>query len=380
LNNLENHKYADLFPLITGQDYDEFKSDILQNGLREPIWLYEDKVLDGRNRYRACIESCIEPRFNEYSGNDPLGFVISLNLKRRHLDTGQRSMVAGRLADMRRGDNQHTEISATSQAQAAKILNVSTDSVQFAKKVIDTGTQELVDMVDHGEVAVSTASIISELPEAEQGDVIARGEKEILKVAKEIRAKKTESRRQERIEKISEISKGNAELEVNQTYPVIYADPPWRYEHSSTDNRQIENHYPTMALDEICALPVSELSTDDSILFLWTTSPKLIESVQVLDSWGFEYRTCAIWDKKKIGMGYYFRQQHEILLVATKGNIPVPPPSARHSSVISIDRAGHSVKPDDFYEIIENMYPELPKIELFCRDPRKGWAVWGNQA
>jgi N6-adenosine-specific RNA methylase IME4 len=135
-----------------------------------------------------------------------------------------------------------------------------------------------------------------------------------------------------------------------------------------------------MDLDEICALPVGDLAARDAILFLWTTSPKLTESIKVLGSWGFEYRTCAVWDKQKIGMGYYFRQQHEILLVATKGNIPVPEPSSRHSSVISIDRGQHSKKPEKFYEIIEKMYPELPKIELFCRSRRSGWAAWGNQS
>lgn len=168
-------------------------------------------------------------------------------------------------------------------------------------------------------------------------------------------------------------------------YALIYADPPWRYEHSKTVSREIENQYPTMSLDEICELPVGDIAADDCTLFLWTTSPKLAESLEVVNAWGFIYRTCAVWDKDRIGMGYYFRQQHELLLVATKGSPPAPEPANRLPSVFRIKRSEiHSAKPPQVAEAIEAMYPGLHspehKIELFCRTPRAGWAIWGNQA
>ena len=102
--------------------------------------------------------------------------------------------------------------------------------------------------------------------------------------------------------------------------------------------------------------------------------------MEVLTAWGFNYRTCAVWDKQKIGMGYYFRQQHELLLVAVRGKPPIPKPENRPSSVLSYPRGKHSEKPQEVYEIIEAMYPEMPKLEMFCRSPRKGWGVWGNQS
>jgi N6-adenosine-specific RNA methylase IME4 len=164
-------------------------------------------------------------------------------------------------------------------------------------------------------------------------------------------------------------------------YRLIYADPPWRYEHSETENRAIENQYPTMELDEIRALRVP--AADDSVLYLWATSPKLAEAMTVIEAWGFSYRTCAVWDKEKIGMGYYFRQQHELLLVAAKGALPVPEPSARVSSVIRVKRPGiHSRKPVQVIELLESMYPAFTKvdrIELFTREPRVGWSAWGNE-
>ena len=135
-----------------------------------------------------------------------------------------------------------------------------------------------------------------------------------------------------------------------------------------------------MTIDDICAMDISEISTDDSVLFMWATSPKLEEALRVINAWGFSYVTCAVWDKEKIGMGYYFRQQHELLLVAKKGNIPAPIPAARVKSVLSYKRGEHSSKPEEFYSIIEDMYPEYKKLELFCRTPRDGWSVWGNQS
>jgi len=207
-------------------------------------------------------------------------------------------------------------------------------------------------------------------------------EKDILDAAKEIRAEKAKTSREERIENIAEISKGNTDLGTAQRYPIIYADPPWRYENPPMggSNRSIENHYPTMSLEEICELPVRKLATDDSILYLWATAPKLAECMRVIEAWGFEYRTNFVWVKDKIGMGYHARNQHEILLVAKRGNIPPPAVADRVSSVVSGERTEHSEKPIVFYELIESFYPELQKIELFSRAPRDGWAAWGNQA
>ena len=98
-------------------------------------------------------------------------------------------------------------------------------------------------------------------------------------------------------------------------------------------NRSIENHYPTMTLEELIALPIAKLAADDALLYLWATAPKLAECIDVLRAWGFEYRTNGVWDKELIGMGYHFRNQHELLLVAKRGEIPPPPAGEQPSSV-----------------------------------------------
>lgn len=161
-------------------------------------------------------------------------------------------------------------------------------------------------------------------------------------------------------------------------YEVIYADPPWRYDFSETKARDIENQYPTMDLESIKALKIP--SSDNSVLFLWATAPKLPEAFEVMEAWGFSYKTCSVWDKEKIGMGYWFRGQHELLLVGTKGQVSPPPPQARESSVYRESRGEHSAKPKRYYEMIESMFPGKAYLELFARSKHSDdWEVWGNQ-
>ena len=160
-------------------------------------------------------------------------------------------------------------------------------------------------------------------------------------------------------------------------YDIIYADPPWRYSFSKSNNRKIENHYPTMSLQEICDMHIP--SEDNAALYLWTTTPKLLEGLKVLESWGFTYKSQAVWDKEKMGMGYWFRGQHEILLVGTKGKFSPPPSSLRTSSVFRYARGKHSKKPDEIRQLISTWFPSRKKLELFCRFPASGWDVFGNE-
>ena len=318
-----------------------------------------------------------------YEGSDPVGFVVSLNLRRRHLSEGQRAWVAAQIGKLPLGANQHQgSANWPTQEQAASMLNVSERGVRRAAVVRDHGVQELQDRVAKGETAPSAAADVARLPEPEQREIVAKGEREILEAAKRIRAGRAEVRRDERLEKIETISRGNTPLFTPRKYPVIYADPPWRYENPPMGgtNRSIENHYPTMTLDEICALPVADMAAEHSILYLWATAPKLIECMKVIEAWGFDYRTNMVWVKDKIGMGYHARNQHELLLIAKRGEMPPPAPGQQPSSVIHADRNEHSAKPLEFYDIIEKNYPGIGKIELFSRSARDGWDAWGNQA
>src|SRR5262245_20228479 len=263
---LEFHALATRFPWRNGEDFDELVADIRTQGLREPIVMFEGKVLDGRNRYRACVEAGVEPTFTVYQGDDPVAYVISLNLRRRHLDESQRAMVAAKLATLKLGDNQHSE--GLPIGRSSELLKVGERTVARAREVREHGAPELVNAVEQGKLSVSAAADIAGLSVAKQREIVARGEREILLAAIQIRAKKAAARRGERNASLLKLSNINSPLP-DRRFPIILADPPYQYVRRRAVSREIENHYPTMTAEAICALPIANLATPDAILFLW---------------------------------------------------------------------------------------------------------------
>ena len=122
-------------------------------------------------------------------------------------------------------------------------------------------------------------------------------------------------------------------------------------------------------------IPIAE----NAVLYLWATAPKLLEALAVMKSWGFKYRTQMIWDKEIIGCGWWFRGQHEILLVGVKGKFSPPAPSMRVSSVLRKRRTRHSEKPRIIRGRIKRWFPNVNRIELFAREKVRGWDAWGNE-
>src|SRR5262249_13279545 len=149
------------------------------------------------------------------------------------------------------------------------------------------------------------------------------------------------------------------------------------YEVVKTENRQIENHYPTATVEQICDhchdTKLFPALAEDCVLFLWATAPMLREALQVMEAWGFEYKTGAVWDKKKLGMGYWFRGRHELLLVGTKGEAKPPEEALRVASVFEEERKGHSAKPQCVYEALAAMFPKAKRFEMYQRQTRKEW-------
>lgn len=373
MSGYKTHPYAEIFPFASEVDFNTLASDIRLNGLLEPIVLLDDAILDGRNRYRACINTGTEPRFVQYEGDDPLAFVISKNLARRHMDGSQLAMVGGRLANMQQGNFSkaaNLPVSPVSQSKAAQIVNVSERSVRSARKVLDRGDNDLSAAVDRGEIAVSVAAKIAEIDDPET-------RKEIMNDSRPDQAVKKAARKK----KERDLSQKQAALPTKQ-YGVIYADPEWKFETFSENgmDRSAENHYPTSSTESIAARKVPEIAAKDSVLFLWATVPMIRDALKVMKAWGFEYKSQMVWVKDRVGTGYWFRNQHEILLVGTKGKVPAPAPGSQWSSVVEEPVGAHSEKPDIFYELIEEYFPNLPKIELNARRARDGWDSWGNEA
>lgn len=379
MRQLEPHPLANIFPLLDGDAYAEFLADVRENGIREPAVLYQEKILDGRNRYRAAQEAEVVCPTRDYVGRDPLGYVISLNLHRRHLDESQRAMVAARLANMPVGNfskSANLPDSGVSQPRAASLLNVSERSLRSAKAVLDEGAPELVAAVDQGHLAVSVAARATKLAEDDQREIAGRAQAGENNVARKVVKQKARAKRE------ADLATKQRALP-QQKFGVIYADPEWEFEMWSPEgmDRAAGNHYPTSPLDEIKARDVPSISADDSILFLCATPPMLPHALEVMAAWGFDYVSNAVWIKDRTGTGYWFRFRHDHLLVGVRGNVPCPAPGEQWDSVIEQPRGEHSEKPEAICELIEAYFPNLPKIELNRRGPaRAGWSAWGNEA
>lgn len=170
-------------------------------------------------------------------------------------------------------------------------------------------------------------------------------------------------------------------------YNVILADPPWSFRAWSSKGmgRSAEQHYPTMRLEDIKALPVSDLAAGDCVLFLWATFPMLKEALEVIDTWGFTYKTVAFtWVKENRkspglfwGLGYWTRANAEVCLLATRGS-PKRQSAAVHQVILSPVEQ-HSKKPDAVRERIVALMGDVTRVELFARQETPGWDVWGNE-
>jgi|HubBroStandDraft_4_1064222.scaffolds.fasta_scaffold00333_11 N6-adenosine-specific RNA methylase IME4 len=359
--------------------------DIRHRSLVHPIVLFEGKVLDGRNRLRACRKARVKPRFVDYKGRDPLGHVVSLNLQRRHLTESQRAVLAldilprleaeakGRQR-MGRAKLPQPQSAGKSRDHAARLFKVSGRYIQDAKK-IQKSAPELVQQVRDGIVTIVEAKMLCGLTARDRGILVRRGlSNPKLNLTLECQALK----RRRILHQATRLET------VRGRYQIIYADCPWETGPSRSD-RAVQNHYPGMSMEQLKALPVKRLSADDSALFMWTTAARLKDALDLMECWGFEYKSNLAWVKgPQWQLGWWFRNRHELLLVGVRGKPPTPikiPQSVLQTNQHNKKRQ-HSQKPEEVYALIENMWPQVSmrRVELFARiSSRKGWSVWGAE-
>lgn len=341
---MEYHEIANIFPMMTDRELSALAEDINQNGLQNKIILHEGKILDGRNRFEACRMAGVTPEYEDFNGVDPMRTIISLNLRRRHLDESQRAVVAARVANMTHGGDRKSNQEANmpleiSQAEAAELFNVSERTIRTVKAIEREAPERIADI--------------------ESGEMTAT---KVYNLVKRDRAKFNDT---------ASLPSGK--------YRVIYADPPWKYGNTMPDYMGVQDdHYPTLTVSELCEMPVSSISQDNAVLFIWVTSPILEDSFKVINSWGFKYKASFVWDKVKHVMGHYNSVRHEFLLICVKGSCQ-PDIQKLHDSVVTEERTKHSKKPDIFRKIIDEIYPNGKRIELFARESVDGWDSHGNE-
>lgn len=366
----EFHPVANIFPLLQGEEYEKLKTDIAQNGLIEPIWLHPDgRIVDGRNRWRACTETNTNARFetwNEARHGPLVSFVVSLNIRRRHLDSSQRAAVAVAALPMLEDEARERQLaslpkeglkgfqSSVSQKidthsengrateQAAEIFHTNRQYVSDAKN-LNRESLELFEQVKNGKLSI---------PQAKQ------------KLAREIVPEPTQT----------------PPLPPNK-YRCLVIDPPWpvkKIEREERPNQGIELDYPTMTLEQIEALPILDLADESGChLYLWVTQKYLPVGLKLVEKWGFSYQCLMTW-KKNVGITpYSWMYDTEHVIFARLGNLPLQQLGLRLSFEAAVN--GHSVKPDVFFQDRVRLASPEPRLEMFARKQREGFEVWGNE-
>jgi len=372
------HPLADLFPMLDAEAHAALVADIKENGLLDPGVLcdvgvgikagedwFTGTLLDGRNRRLACEEAGVEMRWVMFDQEDELAFVVSKNIHRRHLNPGQRAMAA--LLSLPRFEAEAMErMLEGNKAHPTAARPQGKKSKQRAPQARDIAAAAFK---TSGKSVARAKRVMEKAPEL--AAKVAAGTLALEAAEQQVRAI-------ERVAAADERSAvGPPAMDTLTKHKVIYADPPWEYDLKASPNRRIENHYPTMALEDICALQVP--AADDAVLYMWATSPLLANAMKVIDAWGFKYTTSMVWVKPSMGMGFYARIRHEMLLIATRGNPGTPEPSVRPDSVIEAPRGAHSVKPL-LHDQLDAWWPSVTKVELFARQPVDSlwWSTWGN--
>ncbi|MBC7219066.1 MAG: hypothetical protein H5T49_02885 [Hadesarchaea archaeon] len=376
-----------LFPL-RDEEFAALESSVLAEGIRDPlvVWPREGQLVlvDGHYRYQLAQKHGLPFKIVEMqfaSLEEALAWVDQNQLSRRNLTDEQRAVLIGRIYERQKAQGTRNDLqlvvkmttssgSAATAKAIAKSTGIGEKTVRRAAafaKALDAVKQispKAAERILKGEVK----DAITVLPKAAKDpEVLSAVAEKIAAGERSIRKAKTEVERKIAEKRVPDLPEGK--------YDVILADPPWEYEFAVSDSRRVENKYPTMKLENICSLKIP--AAENSILFLWVPAPKLPEGLQVLREWGFSYKTCIVWVKDKVGMGYYARSRHELVLIGTKGEMGPPEPDRRPDSVITAPRKEHSSKPEEIYVIIERMYPGARYLELFARRSRPGWKSWG---
>jgi len=351
-----NPEYLSLVPRPTDEEYKALEADIVEKGrATEPIKINsKNEILDGHTRYEICEKHNLPydtKTMSFPSVFDEKIFVVETNLLRRNLTPYQRFELNLILAPFLSKKGEENMLKGT--------------LVSFETRVDTIG--EIADRSGLGRATAARAMKIDEEGLDSEKQKARSGQESISKVFNKIQ-------RREKLEFARD--SGSPPLPEGK-YDIILADPPWQYGYEGSERGKADIHYATIPTQELCNHPIKNSIADNALLFLWVTNPLFEDGLKVVNSWGFKYITNFVWVKDKIGLGFWNRAKHELLFICKKGDFLPPADADRLPSVIDSPRREHSQKPDVVYDMIEKMYPHRHYLELFSRNKREGWTMWG---
>jgi len=364
---LRFHPVADIFPLLDGDEFDALVTDVRENGVLEPIRLYEGQVLDGRNRYRAAQAAGVDCPTKAYDGADPVSFVVSLNLKRRHLNKSQLAYVA---LDIERIEAEQAKARQIRKPNSVPQLVAEQKGEAREKAAAAVGTNRQY---------VSDAKAIAEKA-PELAAQIKAGTKTVTQAKREIKEQAREQRRAENRIKVAAIPEPR-QVVGSARFATIAIDPPWDWGDEGDQDQlgRARPTYETWSVGRLMELPVGDFADDDCHLYLWITNRSLPKGFDLIERWGFRYITALTWVKPHFGMGNYFRGQTEHVLFGVKGSQPLKRKDVGTAFHWPRGPQGHSSKPMEFYQMVESCSPG-PYLEMFSRCDRADWFAWGENA
>lgn len=387
---LKRHKF-NIFPEAGAEDFARLVADMRKSGYdtKFPITLYQGDILDGWNRYRACLELGIAPATTTFSGSESaaLDFTLRTN-KRRNLTSSQWAAVAVEadelMAAIREAvekERREKQAASLAETHGAGAFGVSVNKLTETKNEnADRVTQKAAELFNTNRTYINDAAKLKETrPDA--FEKVKAGEATITQIKRELKEEQREARREENRAKVAEVAEPTHEVitETGAKFATIVIDPPWDWGDEGDQDQlgRARPDYSTMSLAELLELPVGDLADIDCHIYLWITNRSLPKGFQLLDRWGFRYITALTWVKPHFGMGNYFRGQTEHVLFGVKGSQML-----RRRDVGTVFNAprgpnGHSSKPAEFYELVESCSPG-PYLEMFSRVKRQDWTTWGE--
>lgn len=370
--NYTFHEVANIFPMMSDDEFAALVEDIRANGQRQPIYLHDGKIIDGRNRYRACQQLGIEPDTRVWDGAGSLvSFVVSLNLQRRHLSSSQKATVGLDILPMLEAEAaQRRKETEGRPSTAEKLVQKIEQDIEEKRERTPASVEQAAQMVGTNRQYVSDAKRLrDEAPELLER--VRSGELTIPQA-------KTELKRAEVKQRLEDIVVREAEAPTG-LFDVIVIDPPWAMEKIERDVAplQVGFDYPTMSEQELAVLNIP--ADEHCHMWLWTTHKFFPMALRLLEAWEFKYVCTFVWHKpggfQPFGLPQY---NCEFAIYARKGT-PQFIDTKAFSVCFDAPRGAHSEKPDAFYDVVRRVTGGR-RLDMFNRRAIDGFSTWGNEA